>query len=73
MNPKDQVLKLITSDSGGVIQSLEFDEFGNNVYWISPTEHAVKVASLTTNRTMVLYKGNQTHTPDRLTLASNNG
>lgn len=65
---------LILSDSTyGTIKSLQFDDFGNNVYWINPTNYCIKVINLNTLRTKTVYQGTPTNIPSSMTLAPNKG
>lgn len=57
-------------DESGSIKSIEFDEFGNNLYWLSPRDHSIKVYSFKTGEMTVIYDGNsRNHVPLDFTLA----
>ena len=66
--------ELITYQEGSkMINSLEFDDVGNNIYWISPTKNTLKVTSCLTNKTAVLLAGNSSSFLFDFTLAPNKG
>lgn len=68
LNPRNFTLKLIVSDGLGTITSLEYDYFGNNIYWINPVRYLVNVINLSTLRSKTILKGGSTYIPYDLVL-----
>ena len=46
--PVTRKLELIANYGPGTINSIEFDEFTNNLYWLDSTTHRLKVMNLDT-------------------------
>lgn len=68
-SPKEQKLELIMSGGPGNIKTLEFDDYGNNVYWLNTETYTINVLSLHTRTRTVVYEGNSTHVPLDFALA----
>lgn len=74
INPSDKELNLVVNSGvDGIINSLEFDDFGNNIYWVNPADYTVNVHSLNTQATMIIQKGDSACIPLSVTLAPSKG
>lgn len=69
LHPRTQKLERLISDGPGTITSMEFDDFGNNVYWINWMKYSVKVVNLKTSNSTTVFQGNSEFMPFDLTLA----
>ena len=72
--PRTGDLHLLSDDGPGSIQSVEFDNYANNMYWIDPANNEIKVMNLNnTSFRKTIFKGNSTYVPTELTLAPSKG
>lgn len=69
LNPSTEELLLLVSDGSGTITLMEFDDYGNNLYWINPVENTIKVISFETRTMATIFQGGPTYIPFDLTLA----
>lgn len=71
--PVTKKLELILNGDPGTINSIEFDDTANNLYWIDPVTRTLKVMNLVTRLKMDLVTGNSTYVLDDFTLVMTSG
>ena len=71
--PLTRELKLLLDEGPGTINSVEFDDHANNLYWVDVRNFAVKVMNMESLKKIIVLQGESAYAPVDLALHPING